>query len=151
MLQWGSLCPDPTEITWRDEAPCSVAAVQPLFSLILGPSVSIILVKYVVGFVGRHLRCGCVFPCCHVLTPNTNRMRFNFFHSKCVVIMSFSCHFLPKGEKQSNSVGRSLKFPRPKFKNSLGILVSWAILDVLWDASDWWNSKILVAFSSAKY
>ena len=50
----------------------------------------------------------------------TNRVRFYFFQSKCVVIVSSACHFPTRGGMQSKSVKRSLRFPRSKFENFMG-------------------------------
>ena len=47
----------------------------------------------------------------------TKRMRFYFFQSKCVVIVSSGCQFPTRRGMQSNSVKRSLRFPRSKFEN----------------------------------
>ena len=50
----------------------------------------------------------------------TNRMRFYFFQSKCVVIVYSACHFPTRGGMQCNSVKRSLRFARSKFENFMG-------------------------------
>ena len=47
----------------------------------------------------------------------TNTMRFYFFQSKCVVIMTSARHFTTSREKQCKSVRRSYRFPRLKFEN----------------------------------
>ena len=50
----------------------------------------------------------------------TNRMRFYFFQSKCVVNVSSACHFPTRGGMQCKIVRRSLSFPRSKFENFMG-------------------------------
>ena len=56
----------------------------------------------------------------------TNRMRFYFFRSKCVVNMSSACHFPTRGGMQCKIVRRSLRFPRSKFENFTGY--PWCLL-----------------------
>ena len=68
----------------------------------------------------------------------TNRMRFYFFQSKCVVIVSSACHLPRDAIRKYEKIVKSLR-------------ISWAIFDAYWDASDWWKSKILVAFSRVRY
>ena len=50
----------------------------------------------------------------------TNRMRFYFFQSKCVVNVSSACHFPTRGGMQCKIVRLSLSFPRSKFENFMG-------------------------------
>ena len=50
----------------------------------------------------------------------TNRMRFYFFQSKCVVNVSSACHFPTRGGMQCKIVRLSLSFPRSKFGNFMG-------------------------------
>ena len=50
----------------------------------------------------------------------TNRMRFYFFQSKCVVNVSSACQFPTRGGMQCKIVKRSLSFPRSKFENFMG-------------------------------
>ena len=50
----------------------------------------------------------------------TNRTRFYFFQSKCVVNVSSACHFPTKGGMQCKIVRRSLRFPHSKFENFMG-------------------------------
>ena len=50
----------------------------------------------------------------------TNRMRFYFFQSKCVVNVSSACHFPSRGGMQCKIVRLSLSFPRSKFENFMG-------------------------------
>ena len=47
----------------------------------------------------------------------TNRMRFYFFQSKCVVNVSSACHFPTRGGMHCKLVKRSLSFPHSKFEN----------------------------------
>ena len=50
----------------------------------------------------------------------TNRMRFYFFQSRCVVNVSSACQFPTRGGMQCKIVRRSLSFPRSKFENFMG-------------------------------
>ena len=50
----------------------------------------------------------------------TNRMRFYFFQSKCVVNVSSACHFPTRGGMQCKIVRLSLSFPRSKVENFMG-------------------------------
>ena len=50
----------------------------------------------------------------------TNRMRFYFFQSKCVVNVSSACHFPTRGGMQCKIVRLSLSFPHSKFENFMG-------------------------------
>ena len=87
----------------------------------------------------------------HVIT---NSMRFYFFQSKCVVIVSSACHFPTRGGMQCKSVKRSLRFVRSKFENFMGY--PWCFLGRFGlvkekDSGSIFKCEVLGKFSSMRW
>ena len=93
----------------------TIVALQ-LYQHDLETKITIIVISTIIIICSVAVVSSVVVMSSHIIT---NRMRFYFFQSKCVVIVSSACHFPTRGGMQSKSVKRSLRFPRSKFENFL--------------------------------